>query len=695
MGTSRVVARQHQIPLRLGDQFEDHESWLSWLHETLPKPNLPPDAPIVIDLFAGCGGLALGFEAQGFRTVGFEMKPVAVQTYNVNLDGRCEESFLKVGIPEGKADIIIGGPPCQPFSQIGYQRGNRDPRDGFPVFLDAVARIQPRIAIIENVRGLLFRNKEYLRSAAREFERMGYTVHVNILKAREYGVPQNRERVVVVASKVGWTWPERMLSAPVSVGTALGPLANEFGSDSRFMTPAMDRYVAAYEEKSCCVRPRDLHLNQPARTVTCRNLGGATSDMLRIRLADGRRRMLTVREGARLQGFPDWFEFSGELYEQFEQIGNAVPPLLAVALARQVKAHLNGSATGHMVIPMPKGLTGKPRPAILDTNPKSEKIEQATNIMRAVGIPVRELTGRRVERVALGLLAVAQLKPNDAWTKAQCYFDDTGPISTTRRVIRFWNQHYGQDVADSSYDDVRRKDLIVLVEAGLVSKSAADPAADVNDGTRGYSIHESAISLLRSYGTKTWESELIKFRAATGSDGDRLSKARDFKRVPVTLPNGKEFKLSPGPHNLIQKAVIEEFLPRFSPSCRVLYLGDTEKKILFIDEPALEKLGLSKPSREMLPDILAYDPKRKWLFVIEAVHSSNPIGVLRHRKLQKLTKNCTVGRIYVSAFQNAKTFRTFVGDISWETEVWLVDDPDHVIHFDGHRFLGPYETVPE
>jgi len=122
--------------------------------------------------------------------------------------------------------------------------------------------------------------------------------------------------------------------------------------------------------------------------------------------------------------------------------------------------------------------------------------------------------------------------------------------------------------------------------------------------------------------------------------------------------NGKAFKLSPGPHNLIQKAVIEEFLPRFSPGCLVLYLGDTEKKILFIDEPALEKLGLSKPSREMLPDILAYDPKRKWLFVIEAVHSvhsSNPIGTLRHRKLQKLTKDCKAGRIYVSAFQNAKT----------------------------------------
>ena len=122
-------------------------------------------------------------------------------------------------------------------------------------------------------------------------------------------------------------------------------------------------------------------------------------------------------------------------------------------------------------------------------------------------------------------------------------------------------------------------------------------------------------------------------------------------------------------------------------------MGDTEKKILFIDEPALEKLGIPKPSRAMLPDILAYEPERNRLFVIEAVHSSNPIGILQHKKLQELTENCSAGRIYVSAFENAKAFRKFVGDISCQTEVWIVDNPDHIIHFDGDRFLSPYETV--
>jgi type II restriction enzyme len=403
--------------------------------------------------------------------------------------------------------------------------------------------------------------------------------------------------------------------------------------------------------------------------------------------------MLTVREGARLQGFPDWFEFRGDQYEQFEQIGNAVPPLLAVALARQAKAFVERPAEG-IVNPMARGgLTGKQMSGILGNSPEAEKIEQSINIMKAVGIPVRGMTPRRVDRVALALLAVAQLKPKDGWSKAQCFFDGTGQPSTTRQIIKFWNKYYGQSVADSSYDDVRRKDLIVLVEGGLVSKSAADPAADVNDGTRGYSTHESGISLLRSYGTKKWEAELIKFRGTTGSPEDRLSKAREFKRVPVTLPGGMKLKLSPGPHNVIQKAVREEFLSRFSRGCKVLYVGDTEKKILFMDEPALEKLGLRKPSREMLPDILAYEPERNWLFIVEAVHSSNPIGVLRHRKLQELTRKCSAGRIYVSAFQDARAFRKFSGDISWQTEVWIVDSPDHVIHFDGDRFLGPYEDM--
>ena len=412
-------------------RFTSSEEWGDWLNTSLARPVLPPNAPIIIDLFAGCGGLALGFEAAGMESRGYEMKPEAVRTYNLNLDNRCTETMLSIGQPEGPADVIIGGPPCQPFSQIGYQRGMRDPRDGFPIFLDAVNRIRPKIAIIENVRGLLFRNKDYLRQAVSELEQFGYRVDVRLLQASDYGVPQRRERVIVVASTVGWDWPEPTVSGPVTVGIALGALVLDVTEESKFLTESMDRYVASYEKASNCIRPRDLHLDRPSRTVTCRNLGGATSDMLRILLPTGRRRMLHVREGARLQGFPDWFEFTGTPYEQFEQIGNAVPPLLSLAIARQVYRFLENSDMGS------SRRTAKANP-LTDNSPKALKIEQAQTILREAGVRLRDLTPRGRERAALCLLGVAQIRPDEEWSQAKSYLDDLSVgTQVSREILAF------------------------------------------------------------------------------------------------------------------------------------------------------------------------------------------------------------------------------------------------------------------
>lgn len=663
------------------------QDWLSWLHEMLPRPNVPHGAPVVLDLFAGCGGLALGFEVQGFRTIGYEMKSAAVNTYSANLNGDCRKVFLEVGKPDDSAEVIIGGPPCQPFSQFGYQRGKRDRRNGFPVFLDAVARIHPKIAIIENVRGVLYRNKDYLRSVVNDLERFGYLVETRVLNAMHYGVPQNRERVVIVASTVGWRWPEPLVAAPITAGTALGAMAYQKGPPTHYLTPSMDSYIAEYERRSHCVTPRDLHLDRPSRTVTCRNLGAATSDMLRLRMPDGRRRRLTVSEGARLQGFPDWFEFAGNEYEQCEQIGNAVAPLLGLALAQSVKSALAlespnpgyGNHGRHIMVA-----------DVLANDPAVEKVEQALNILRGIGVPLRNYTKRRQARVAKALLAVGHLQPHTPWSEAQSFFDDGPKPITTREIIRFWNAHYGESLADSSYDDVRRRDLAILVEANLALPSAADPAADTNDGTRGYALPKESLDLLRSYGSDRWESELLLFRQNAGELADRLSKARVFNMVPVKLPTGQTYTLSPGPHNEIQKAIIEEFLPRFSKGAEILYIGDTSKKVLHIDTDRLRLLGIAEPSRDMLPDILAYDAEQKWLFVIEAVHSSNPIDQLRHLALRRLTENATVGCVFVSAFKDLLSFARFSKAISWETEVWIVDEPDHMIHFDGGRFLGPY-----
>ena len=317
------------------------EQFLGLLEDRLRIPRLTKKSPFAVDLFAGCGGLALGLEASGIRTRGYEIDPSSCATYERNLNGACVRSKLEPGFDyqlDEEAQIIVGGPPCQPFSVNGHQAGPRDSRDGFPAFLDAVEQLNPRVVIFENVRGMLYRNRSYLDQIIRELESLRFIVEEpKVLRAVDYGVPQKRERLFVVAHRSSWTWPKQRRANAITAGEALGSMATECPEDSKFLTPSMDAYVHRYEVKSKCVRPRDLHLDEPARTLTCRNLNGATGDMMRVRLPDGRRRRIRVREAARLQTFPDSFAFMGPEGSQFNQIGNAVPPMLARAIGSSIR----------------------------------------------------------------------------------------------------------------------------------------------------------------------------------------------------------------------------------------------------------------------------------------------------------------------------------------------------------------------
>lgn len=306
---------------------------------TVLRPNIYEET-IVLDLFAGCGGLSLGFEAAGFRTIGYECVEAAVDTYNKNLSGTCTCDMLTVGYDYSEIDkigIIIGGPPCQPFSRFGNQKGIEDARDGFPIFIDAIKRFQPKVFLFENVQNILGRHKWYFDLILKRLRELGYIVEYRVLNAVDYGVPQNRERVITIGHKSSFSYPLKETNR-VTVGDAIGDTMYTSDEKSHFLTPEQDRYIQVYEEKSHCINPRDLYEDKPARTLTCRNLAGATSDMQRVKLPDGRRRRITPREAARLQSFPDWFEFCGNETRQFYQIGNAVPPLLAYKLAKAVKA---------------------------------------------------------------------------------------------------------------------------------------------------------------------------------------------------------------------------------------------------------------------------------------------------------------------------------------------------------------------
>ena len=296
-------------------------------------------APLVLDLFAGPGGLALGFEAQGFETQGFEIDTICCATYRRNLKGECRQLLITPGTAFPAAPVVIAGPPCQPFSVGGNQNGLRDVRDGFPSCVAAISNLRPEIFLLENVRGLLYRSKGYLEETVGSLRSLGYIVEVRLLNAVHYDVPQRRERLFIVGHKGRFTWPEPV-NRVITAGEALGDLPLQAPPESKFLTVSMDAYVARYEKASACKRPRDLDLERPARTLTCRNLAGATGDMQRVRLADGRRRRLLVREAARLQSFPDWFEFMGSGTSQFDLIGNAVPPMMSYHLAASVRAYL-------------------------------------------------------------------------------------------------------------------------------------------------------------------------------------------------------------------------------------------------------------------------------------------------------------------------------------------------------------------
>jgi type II restriction enzyme len=255
-------------------------------------------------------------------------------------------------------------------------------------------------------------------------------------------------------------------------------------------------------------------------------------------------------------------------------------------------------------------------------------------------------------------------------------------------VIRFIAEHYNKQYAENSQESIRRYTIHQFVQAGILIHNPDNPDLPTNSKDNHYRLSPEALRVIISFNTSNWNSEIEYFKENVGLLKDKYYKKRELRKIPIKLKDGTELAFSPGKHNELQIAIIKEFAPRFAPGSDLLYVGDTAKKNLYMDKTGLEKLGIPIDEHNKLPDIVLFDKKKNWLFLIEAVTSHGPVSPKRVLEMEEFLKNCNSVNIYASSFPDFKEFKKYSSDIAWETEVWLSEIPDHMIHFNGDKFLA-------
>lgn len=308
------------------------------------------------------------------------------------------------------------------------------------------------------------------------------------------------------------------------------------------------------------------------------------------------------------------------------------------------------------------------------------KVECAQKILKELGLPA----GQQNEIAAYTLLALCGLKPRDSWGKAK-----QTSLRISKGIMSFCKDFYGKAYAPNTRETFRRRVLHQFVQARIADYNPDDPSLPVNSPNAHYAITDEALQVIRAFGTAAWNEEVQRFKSEVGELSKKYLKARSQTLIPVKLSNGRILKLTAGKHNVVQAAIVHDFAARFANGSQVLYLGDTAKKDLYVDKNSLKKLGVLIDKHSKLPDVILYDEKKNWLFLIEAVASHGPVSPKRMIELEKILEHCKAGKVYVSAFPDFAAFRKHSTNIAWDTEVWVVDFPEHMIHFNGDRFVGP------
>ncbi len=317
------------------------------------------------------------------------------------------------------------------------------------------------------------------------------------------------------------------------------------------------------------------------------------------------------------------------------------------------------------------------------TKARQRRLAEAVEALTALQYGPKQ----RNDIAAYTLLALLDLQPDKFWKEA------ANPLRRIKSILTFIATHYGMHYAENTRETIRDDAVKFFVESGLLLRNPDDLSRPTNSPNTVYQLEPKALALLRSYGSPAWAKKLRAYLAAVETIKHEITRHRQLARVPVTLPDGSRLALSPGGQNPLIKAIIEEFCSRFAPGGIVVYLGDTENKFAHLDKSYLAELGVSLDSAAKMPDVIVHDVQRNWLLLIEAVTSAGPVDGKRRKELKQLFVGAQAGLVFVTAFATRRVMQSFLTDIAWESEVWIAEDPEHMIHFNGDKFLGPYPDV--
>lgn len=312
--------------------------------------------------------------------------------------------------------------------------------------------------------------------------------------------------------------------------------------------------------------------------------------------------------------------------------------------------------------------------------PKNKRVSEANKILVSLGLPKEQQN----ERSALCLLALLNITPRKQWEFAE------NPLMGITPIMDWAFQNYKKKYAPNSRETFRRFTMHQFVEAGIALYNPDNPLRPVNSPKAVYQISPSALELIRFFGKEEWHDKLTSYLSQQETLAERYAKEREQNRIPVRIAPGKEITLSPGGHSELIREIIENFAPRFAPKSKLIYAGDTGEKWGYYDAVSLAKLGVEIDGHGKMPDVVLHYTKHNWLLLVESVTSHGPVNGKRHAELAKLFASSKAGLVYVTAFPTRSIMARYLGEISWETEVWIAEAPSHLIHFNGERFLGPY-----